>query len=64
MMRRKLYGLSNDKSSRIVKWNNSLKEPRAYSTATSRGSPAELQVFRALPISAISAHYEMKILIN
>ena len=39
--------------SRIVKWNNSLKEPRAHSIATSRGSPAELDVFRA-PRSAMN----------
>ena len=32
--------------SRIVKGNNSLKEPRAYSIATSRRSPAELDVSR------------------
>ena len=30
--------------SRIVKGLNSLKEPRAYLIATSRGSPAELDV--------------------
>ena len=33
--------------SRIVEGNNSSKELRAYSIATSRGSPAELDVFLA-----------------
>ena len=37
--------------SRIVKGNNSIKELRAYSIATSWGSPAEVDVFRALPES-------------
>ena len=37
--------------SRIVKGNSSFKEPRAHSIATSRGSPAELDVFRVLPQS-------------
>ena len=35
----------------IVKGNNSLKETRAYSIATPRGFPAELDAFRALPES-------------
>ena len=33
--------------SRILEGNNSSKELRAYSIATSRGSPAELDVFLA-----------------
>ena len=37
--------------SRIVKGNDSTKEPRAYSIAPSRGSSAEVDVFRALPES-------------
>ena len=54
-MRIKLYGLTNDilfYQSRIVKGNYSLKEPRAYSIATSPGSPAEVDVFRALSESS------------
>ena len=49
--RRKLHGLTYDKlnlsSIAIVKGNNSLKQPLTYSIVTSRGSPAELNVFRA-----------------
>ena len=53
--------------SRIIKGNNSLKEQRAHSSATSRGFPQELNVFRALPEaprSVIGAHYEMYFLVN
>ena len=48
--RRQLYGLSYDEliDLSIADCQLLKKGPRAYSIATSRGSPAELGVFRAL----------------
>ena len=64
--RRKLYGLTYDKlfsQSRIVKGNNSLKEPRARAPiATSQGFVVELWNIQALPENPRSCNCHMLII--